>query len=157
MGNEIQHGVTVYPHVTGQPLASVSSEPVTYTATSKDWQQQPVHVETVDDETARQVMDKIMVQYDEAWTKLAQYDAGVWQRQEPAAEPLPLLEVPAAQVAIHADAIPADVAAALLAHHSAEWCVRLIDELLDLMEAAKDAERHERIAAAILAKAGALE
>lgn len=54
-------------------------------------------------------------------------------------------------------AIPADVAAALLAHHSADWCIRLIDELLELMEASKDAERYERIAAAILAGAGALE
>lgn len=54
-------------------------------------------------------------------------------------------------------AIPADVAAQLWATHSDDWCIRLIDELLDLMEASKDAERHERIAAAILAKAGALE
>ena len=53
--------------------------------------------------------------------------------------------------------IPATVAAALWSTHSDEWCIRLIDELLELMEAAKDAERHERIAAAILAKAGALE
>lgn len=54
-------------------------------------------------------------------------------------------------------AIPGDVAAQLWATHSDDWCIRLIDELLALMEAAKDAERHERIAAAILAKAGALE
>ena len=54
-------------------------------------------------------------------------------------------------------AIPSDVAAQLWATHSDEWCIRLIDELLELMEAAKDAERHERIAAAILAGAGALE
>lgn len=53
--------------------------------------------------------------------------------------------------------IPATVAAQLWAMHSDEWCIRLIDELLELMEAAKDAERHERIAAAILAGAGALE
>lgn len=54
-------------------------------------------------------------------------------------------------------AIPADVAAQLWATHSDDWCIRLIDELLALMEAAKDAERHERIAAAILAGARALE
>ena len=53
--------------------------------------------------------------------------------------------------------IPATVAAQLRSTHSDDWCIRLIDELLELMEAAKDAERHERIAAAILAKAGALE
>lgn len=40
--------------------------------------------------------------------------------------------------------IPATVAAALWSTHSDEWCIRLIDELLELMEAAKDAERHER-------------
>lgn len=65
--------------------------------------------------------------------------------------------VPMAQIAIAADAIPGDVAAALWSTHSDEWCIRLIDELLELMEASKDAERHERIAAAILAGAGALE
>lgn len=54
-------------------------------------------------------------------------------------------------------AIPADVAAQLWATHSDDWCIRLIDELLELMEAAKDAERHDRIAAAILAGARALE
>lgn len=54
-------------------------------------------------------------------------------------------------------AIPGVVAAQLWALHSDDWCIRLIDELLDLMEATKDAERHERIAAAILAGAGALE
>ena len=53
--------------------------------------------------------------------------------------------------------IPATVAAQLWSTHSDEWCIRLIDELLELMEAAKDAERHERIAAAIMAKAGSLE
>mgnify|MGYP000845412404 FL=1 len=53
--------------------------------------------------------------------------------------------------------IPATVAAQLWSTHSDEWCIRLIDELLELMEAAKDAERHDRIAAAILAGAGALE
>ena len=53
--------------------------------------------------------------------------------------------------------IPATVAAALWSTHSDEWCIRLIDELLEMMEAAKDAERHERIAAAILSGAGALE
>ena len=79
MSNEIQHGVTVYPHVAG-------------------WDTEPAPV-----------------------------------------------------------AIPSDVAAQLWSLYSDDWCVRLIDELLELMEAAKDAERHERIAAAILAKAGALE
>ena len=49
------------------------------------------------------------------------------------------------------------MAAQLWSTHSDEWCIRLIDELLELMEAAKDAERHERIAAAIMAKAGSLE
>lgn len=53
--------------------------------------------------------------------------------------------VPAEQIAIGADAMPADVAEALFAQHSAGWCERLIDELLALMEAAKDAERHARI------------
>ena len=65
--------------------------------------------------------------------------------------------VPMAQIAIAADAIPGDVAAALWSTHSDEWCIRLIDELLEMMEAAKDAERHDRIAAVILAGAGALE
>ena len=54
-------------------------------------------------------------------------------------------------------AVPGDVAAQLWALRSDDWCIRLIDELLELMEAAKDAERHERIAAAIMAKAGSLE
>jgi hypothetical protein len=40
---------------------------------------------------------------------------------------------PPPQVAIHADAIPADVASALLAHHSAAWCERLCDELAKLL------------------------
>lgn len=56
-----------------------------------------------------------------------------------------VVTVPLAQIAIGADALPADVAAALLAKHSAAWCERLIDELLTLLEAAKDAERHARI------------
>ena len=41
--------------------------------------------------------------------------------------------------------IPCDVAEALFAGHSASWCQRLIDELLTLLEAAMDAERHQRI------------
>lgn len=45
----------------------------------------------------------------------------------------------------HDDAIPGDVAAALLAKHSAAWCERLSGELSALLEAAKDAERHQRI------------
>ena len=53
--------------------------------------------------------------------------------------------VPVEQIAIGADAMPADVAEALFAKHSAGWCERLIDELLTLMEVAKDAERHARI------------
>lgn len=41
--------------------------------------------------------------------------------------------------------IPGDVAETLFAQHSASWCERLIDELLTLLEAAKDSERHARI------------
>jgi len=52
---------------------------------------------------------------------------------------------PAAQISIHAAALPGDVAEALFAQHSASWCQQMIDELLTLLEAAKDAERHARI------------
>lgn len=45
-----------------------------------------------------------------------------------------------------ATAIPADVAAQLWSLYSDDWCIRLIDELLDLMKTAKDNGRHERIA-----------
>lgn len=41
--------------------------------------------------------------------------------------------VPAAQIAIGADAIPADVAAALSTKHSAAWCERLCSELSALL------------------------
>ena len=52
---------------------------------------------------------------------------------------------PAVQISIHAAALPGDVAETLFAQHSASWCERLIDELLTLLEAAKDSERHTRI------------
>jgi hypothetical protein len=52
---------------------------------------------------------------------------------------------PAVQISIHAAALPGDVAETLFAQHSASWCERLIDELLTLLEAAKDKERHARI------------
>ena len=42
-------------------------------------------------------------------------------------------EVPAAQISIHAAALPGDVAEALFAQHSASWCERLIDELLAVL------------------------
>ena len=48
----------------------------------------------------------------------------------------------------HDDAIPGDVAETLFAQHSASWCQRLIDELLTLLEAAKDSERHASLEAA---------
>jgi hypothetical protein len=54
-------------------------------------------------------------------------------------------EVPAAQIAIHADALPGDVAKALVAQHSAGWCERLIEELDAQIEVAHDSERHARI------------
>ncbi len=49
-------------------------------------------------------------------------------------------EVPAAQIAL-----PGDVAAALVAQHSAGWCERLIEELDALIEVSHDSERHARI------------
>lgn len=67
------------------------------------------------------------------------------------------LATPLAQISVHADAAASDVAAALLAYHSADWCIRLIDALITKLEVEPDADRHERIAAAILAGAGALE
>jgi len=41
--------------------------------------------------------------------------------------------------------IPGDVAAQLWSTYGDEWCIRLIDELLALMEVAKDADRRQRI------------
>lgn len=160
MNNEIQHGVAVYPHVAG-------------------WDAQPLDVSRFDVPTwakwiAANDSGAVWVYSEKPYTN----DANQWWVPYSANGVLYLCTidmtgidwrktltqvnqdaptVPAAQVSIYADAIPADVAAQLWSTHSAEWCVRLIDELLDLMEASKDAERHERIAAAILAKAGALE
>lgn len=68
-----------------------------------------------------------------------------------------VVTVPLAQIAIGADALPGDVAVILMAKHSADWCIRLIDALITKLEVEPDAQRHERIAAAILAGAGALE
>lgn len=82
------------------------------------------------------------------WRMAASAAPAEWHNPAPAAA----VTVPLSQISIGADAIPADVATALMAQHSADWCIRLIDELLALMEVKQDAARHQSIWDAIEAQ-----